>query len=64
MLEEWLAWRERTEEALVEERGELGLPEMSEEMAVLRMDDALDGEGRVVEEIFEEILEESEEVLE
>ena len=64
MLEEWLAWRERTEDALVEERRELGLGEVSEEQAVLRQDDALDGEGRVVEEIFEEILEESEEVLE
>lgn len=64
MLEEWLAWRERTEEALLEERRDLGLPEMSEEMAVLTQDDALDGEGKVVEEIFEEILEESEEVLE
>jgi translation initiation factor 3 subunit B len=64
MLEEWLAWRERTEEALLEERRELGLGEMSEEQAVLKQEDEIDGEGRVVEEIFEEVLEESEEVLE
>jgi translation initiation factor 3 subunit B len=64
MLEEWLAWRERTEEALLEERRDLGLGEMSEEQAVLKQEDEIDGEGRVVEEIFEEVLEESEEVLE
>lgn len=65
MLEEWLAWRERTEEDLREERRDLGLPELSEEQAVLKIsEDELDGEGKVVEEIFEEILEESEEVLE
>ena len=65
MLEEWLAWRQRTEEDLRDERADLDLPEFSEEQAVLKLDeDELDGEGKVVEEIFEEILEESEEVLE
>lgn len=65
MLEEWLAWRERTEDDLREERHELGLPEFSEEQAVLKLaEDQLDGEGKVVEEIFEEILDETEEVLE
>ena len=67
-LEEWLAWRSRTEEDLREERRELGLEEFSEEQGVLQGGDGKDGaaaaEGKVVEEIFEEILEESEEVIE
>ncbi|KAK4546092.1 Translation initiation factor 3 subunit b [Oleoguttula mirabilis] len=63
-LEEWLAWRERVEAELVEERQELGLEEISEERAALLVADE-GGEGqKVVEEIFEEILEESEEVIE
>jgi translation initiation factor 3 subunit B len=62
-LNEWLAYRERTTLDLREEREEEGLPPVSEEQAVLFMGE--DGEdGKVVEEIFEEILEESEEVLE
>ena len=63
MLEEWLAWRERVTEELVEDRRDAGLEDVSEEMAALRVDEEQDGEGKVVEEIFEEILEESEEVL-
>lgn len=59
-LEEWRAWRERTLENLRADREELGLPEKSdEEIAALQ-----DGEGStVVEEIVEEILDESEEVV-
>ncbi len=66
LLDEWLAWRAQTEERLLEERRELGLPDLSEERQALVVEEA-DGaaaEGKVVEEIFEEILEESEEVLE
>jgi len=65
-LDEWLAWRERTLEELQEEREDLGLPEISEERAALVVEGEKDGEGKtkVVEEIFEEILEESEEVME
>ena len=63
MLEEWLAWRERVVEELVEDRRDMGLEDISEEMLALRVDEEQDGEGKVVEEIFEEILEESEEVL-
>ena len=64
MLEEWIAWRERTELHLLEEREDMDLPEISEERQALLVDDEVDGEGKVVEEIFEEILEESEEVIE
>ncbi|KAI6793955.1 hypothetical protein KC332_g17038, partial [Hortaea werneckii] len=64
MLEEWLAYRERTQEDLLEERRDMGLPDISEERKALMVGDEVDGEGKVVEEIFEEILEESEEVIE
>lgn len=63
-LEEWLAYRERIEEDLFEDRRELRLPEISEERYALLIADEEDAEGKVVEEIFEEILEEHEEVLE
>jgi translation initiation factor 3 subunit B len=59
-LDEWLAYRERTVEDLLDERHELRLPEVSPEQAALDVSD----EGQVVEEIFEEILEENEEVIE
>jgi translation initiation factor 3 subunit B len=62
LLEEWLSWRQQMVADLREEREELGLPEVSEEMAALEVREE-DG-AKVVEEIFEEILEESEEVIE
>ncbi|KAF1824011.1 translation initiation factor eIF-3b [Dissoconium aciculare CBS 342.82] len=63
-LDEWLAWRQTTTEELSEEREDLGLPEFSEERRALIIDEqAGENEGKVVEEIFEEILEESEEIL-
>ena len=63
LLDEWLAWRERTVEELVEERADYGLEELSEERKALVVEEDGD-ESKVVEEIFEEILEESEEVIE
>ena len=63
-LEEWLAWREKVESQLLEERQDLGLPELSEERQALIVEEEKDGEGKVVEEIFEEILDETEEILE
>ena len=62
MLEEWIAWRERVTADLREERQELGLPEVSEEMAALHFGEEEGGE-KVVEEMFEEILEETEEIM-
>lgn len=62
MLDEWLAWRERTVEELLMEREELGLPERSEEQMALIAGEA-EGDGEEVEEVFEEILDESEEIL-
>lgn len=62
-LEEWLAWREQVEADLLDERHDLGLADVSEERQALLLDEEESGEGKVVEEIFEEILEESEEIL-
>ena len=61
-LDEWLAWRERVVGELREEREELGLEELSAEQQALVVEEK-EGE-RLVEEMFEEILEESEEVIE
>jgi translation initiation factor 3 subunit B len=62
MLEEWLAWRERTQEELLDERTDLGLPEITPEQEALIVPEEEDG-SKVVEEIFEEILEEHEEFI-
>lgn len=64
MLEEWVAWRAKVEEELLEERREYGLGELSEERAALLIQDEGAEGQKVVEEVFEEILEESEEVIE
>ena len=60
-LEEWLAWRSRVEEELLEDRRDMGLPDISEEREALVINE--NDESKVVDEIFEEILEESEEIL-
>ena len=61
LLDEWLAWRERTEGELREEREDLGLESLTVEEQAAEDED--DGEGKVVEEIVEEILEETEEII-
>jgi translation initiation factor 3 subunit B len=64
-LDEWLAWRERVQEELLEERRDLGLPDISEERnALVIADEEGADQSKVVEEITEEILEETEEILE
>jgi len=62
-LDEWLAWREKTTQDLLDDRRDQGLDDVSEEQSALLIDDA-EEDGKVVEEIFEEILEESEEIIE
>ncbi|CAF9935267.1 Translation initiation factor 3 subunit b [Imshaugia aleurites] len=59
ILSEWLAWREKEEEELKAERRELGLREDIDEE---ENGDGKDGEGAVVEEIMEEVLDEVEEI--
>ncbi len=58
ILSEWLAWREKEEEELKAERRELGLSEEVDEETA----DGKEGEGAVVEEIMEEVLDEVEEI--
>lgn len=53
MLSEWLAWRKREEEDLLAEGG----GDVKEE------DEVEEGEGKVVEEIMEEVLDETEEIV-
>ncbi|KAG9913048.1 translation initiation factor eIF-3b, partial [Aureobasidium melanogenum] len=63
LLDEWLAWRERTTAELRQEREEEGLPAISPEEAVAKDEPSEEGEGKYVEEILEEILEETEEII-
>ena len=60
LLDEWKAWRDQVEADLREQREDMGLP--AEAAAV---DEADDGgvDGKVIEEIQEEIMQESEEVV-
>ena len=57
ILSEWLAWREREEEELRDERSDLGMRDEREDE-----DEGKEGEGAVVEEIWEEVLDEVEEL--
>ena len=60
LLSEWLAWREQEIEDLKMERIDLGLPEEPEEF----MAAGTEGEpAKVVEEIVEEIVDETEEII-
>jgi len=62
VLEEWLAWRQQVEEDLREQRAEMGLPEEALESAIAATDGEIEN-GQVVEEIVEEIIQETEEVV-
>ena len=60
LLSEWLAWREQEMEDLKAERLEEGLPEEQEDMSGV----GTNGEpAKVVEEIVEEIVDETEEII-
>lgn len=60
MLSEWLAWREREEEQVQGEREAAG----DDKGGLLEVPGEVEeGEGRVVEEIVEEVLDEAEEII-
>lgn len=67
MLEEWYAWRADVEEEIYEERAALGLPQdphaalLESKTKAMGIDSA--DQEQVIEEIVEDVLEESEEVL-
>ena len=60
LLEEWLAWRSNTEEDVAEEREARGLPQDPIAHLIKKTDES---EDQVIEEIQEEIVEETEEVM-
>ena len=62
MLSEWLAWRANEAEELRADRREMGLPEDPKEEKA-RADGAEAEEAAVVEEIVEEIVDETEEIM-
>lgn len=61
LLREWFTWREETVADLREMRAEHGLPPDPVEAAAEEEEEM--GEGKVVEEIVEEIIKETEEVV-
>ena len=67
MLEEWYSWRAEVEEEVAEEREVLGLPDDPHQAMLDAKTKEVEASGlatdQVVEEIMEDVLEESEEVL-
>ncbi|EON99421.1 putative eukaryotic translation initiation factor 3 protein [Phaeoacremonium minimum UCRPA7] len=64
MLDEWYAWRESVDAEITEERLDLGLPaDPAEDLKAKVGAAADDEEGQVIEEIVEEVLEETEEIV-
>lgn len=60
LLDEWIAWREAIVADVLEERREMGLPDDPLEGLIEK---SADDEAQVIEEIQEEIVEESEEII-
>ena len=59
---EWYAWVEREQEEVNMEREEMGLPDPEEELALQGTKSADQGEeDKVVEEVVDEVIEETEE---
>lgn len=65
MLNEWYSWREDMEAELAEERAILGLPEDPHAALLEAKTKSIEGYDKetVIEEIVEEVLEESEEII-
>lgn len=63
MLDEWYAWRESVDAEVTEERLDLGLSADPQEDLKAKVGAADDEEGQVIEEIVEEVLEETEEIV-
>lgn len=61
LLEEWDAWVRREKEEVKEEREDLGIPDPKEQLALQRMQSGASEEEHVVEELVEDVVEESEE---
>ncbi len=61
LLEEWDAWVRMVKEDVKAEREELGIPDPTEELELQRTRSAASEEEQVVEELVEDVIEESEE---
>lgn len=61
LLDEWIAWRDQVEQDLREQREEMGLSAEPEGVEAAEEDGGPD--GQVIEEIQEEIIQETEEVI-
>lgn len=63
LYQEWYAWVERECEEVREERDELGLPDPNEELELQRTRSIASEGEQVVEEVFDELIEETEEFV-
>ena len=65
MLDEWLAWREVMEEEVQDDRAYAGLPDdpVEELLKAKTLEIAPNAEEKIIEEIMEEVLDESEEIV-
>ena len=63
LYQEWYSWVEREREAVKAEREELGLPDYMEELELQRTKSIASEGEQVVEEVFDELVEETEEFV-
>ena|SRR5271155_2349981 len=63
LYQEWYAWVEREREDVRDERDELGLPDPNEELELQRTKSIASEGEQVVEEVFDELIEETEEFV-
>jgi translation initiation factor 3 subunit B len=63
LLEEWYSWRAVVEEEIAEEREALGLPDVAELLRKKTEGLAVSDKEQVIEETVEEVLEETEEIV-
>ena len=63
LLDEWQYWVDLEKESVKTEREALGLPDPAEELELSRVKSEKGEESKVVEELVEEILEETEEIV-
>ena len=63
LFQEWYAWVEREKEDVQAEREELGIPDPNEELDLQRTKSIASEGEQVVEEVFDELIEETEEFV-
>ena len=63
LFQEWYAWVEREREDVQAEREELGIPDPNEELDLQRTKSIASEGEQVVEEVFDELIEETEEFV-